>query len=117
MLPYRFAVANGLGEVTSRADLLSDGPLASLLNTQAWMGIRPEHICIRQEGTGLKGVIEFLENLGDAVVVYVRVEGLDELVRVKSRLDLQLPHKGQEVVMTLDAGQPMVFHPDGQRFY
>lgn len=117
MLPYRFALAKGFGPVMSKVDVISDRPRTSVLTQEAWLGIRPEHMGIRPEGAGFKGVIEFLENLGDAVVVYVRVEGLDELVRVKSRLDEQLPHKGQEVILSLDAVHPMVFHPDGQRLY
>lgn len=117
ILPYRFFETIGL-------DSLFSVPQASIDEVQepGWMvkallGIRPEHIRIIREGTGVKGVIEFLENLGDAVVVYVRVEGLDELVRVKSRLDEQIPHKGQEVILAMDAAQPLVFHSDGQRLF
>ena len=116
MLPYRFTLANGLGAMISKYGVTADSPRPPDLPEDAWLGIRPEHIRINLEGAGLKGVIEFLENLGDAVVVYVRVEGLEELVRVKSRLDDQLPHKGQPVFLAMDVAQPMAFHPDGQRW-
>ncbi len=48
------------------------------------IGIRPEHMQLSSPENALKAKIEFLENLGDCVIVYARIGANEDLVSVKT---------------------------------
>jgi multiple sugar transport system ATP-binding protein len=79
------------------------------------LGIRPEFIALAAEGQGLPGTIEFRENLGDVMVVYVHVPGLQEPVRIKVQPDALNMEVGEKVGLKPDWSRTLVFQADGQR--
>jgi len=79
------------------------------------LGVRPECMELTTEDRGLPGVIEFLENLGDVMVVYAKVEGLTEPVRIKVRPDLLKCDLGQRVGLLPDWSSTLIFGSDGRR--
>jgi multiple sugar transport system ATP-binding protein len=66
-------------------------PLLHRLAQGVSIGLRPESLQVKAEGPGLAGQVEYIENLGDVQMLYVRCQGLDELLRVKA------PHMGAQV--------------------
>ena len=71
------------------------------------LGIRPENLKISE--VGLKGVIEFLENLGDATIIYARVAGLQELITVKITQKSDSLLLGQSIHLAPDVENVLVF--------
>jgi len=47
------------------------------------VGIRPEHIRLVPQGSGIRAAVEMVEYLGDTMIVHLRVPGAEELFRVK----------------------------------
>ena len=47
------------------------------------VGIRPEHIRLSVDGDGIPAQIVLLEYLGDSMIAHLRVQGCDELFKVK----------------------------------
>ena len=92
-----------------------DSDMLRRLPQGQWLGVRPEFMEITQDGQGLTGQIEFLENLGDVAVLYVRVQGLEDPVRVKVRQVDDLTQMGQTVTLRPDPNRLLVFGADGQR--
>lgn len=81
----------------------------------AYLGIRPEFIQLVSEGQGLPAVIEFFENLGDVMVVYARVAGLSDLVRIKVQPEAFEMQVGRKVGLIPDGSRTLIFHQDGHR--
>ena len=80
----------------------------------AVIGWRPEDLRLSASGTGLPGVVEFTENLGDVCVVYVRSPVMSELLTVKLTGEQQSLNIGDAVgVQPVAAG--LVFAADGLR--
>ncbi|MEY3876106.1 MAG: Maltose/maltodextrin import ATP-binding protein MalK [Pseudomonadota bacterium] len=71
------------------------------------LGVRPENLKI--SGVGLTGVIEFMENLGDATIIYVRVAGLQELITVKFTQKSDSLSLGQTIHLAPDVENILVF--------
>jgi multiple sugar transport system ATP-binding protein len=71
------------------------------------LGVRPENLKICE--VGLKGVIEFIENLGDATIVYVRVEGVQDLITVKLVQNSPSITLGQTIHLAPDSENFLVF--------
>lgn len=93
-------------------------PLTSLafdqtqLQRVATVGVRAESWELLAEGSeGLKGVVDFVEHLGDIVIAHVKVPGLDTLLTVKTPA-LAL-HVGQGLVLGPQAAQALAFSDDG----
>jgi multiple sugar transport system ATP-binding protein len=49
----------------------------------ARIGVRPEHWHLGQAGVGLQAQLELSEHLGDAVLLHIRLEGMDDLLTLK----------------------------------
>lgn len=77
----------------------------------ATLGVRPENLRISDKG--LKGVIEFMENLGDATIVYARISGVPELITVKLAHHTNTLAIGQLIYLEPDPGNVLVFDTDG----
>ena len=77
--------------------------------------VRPESIRLSAPGTGLQGVIEFTEQLGDATIVYVRLPWLADLVTVKLSKQQSGFRMGETVGLQLDPEQVLVFDAHKQR--
>ena len=88
--------------------------LRSRLSLGAALGVRPEAWHMQADHCGLRGQIEFMENLGDVRMAYVRCDGLDELVRVKTNLGDAEAFPGRRVGLQPDADQSMVFDGKGE---
>jgi ABC-type sugar transport system ATPase subunit len=75
------------------------------------LGVRPENLTIAD--LGLKGVIEFMENLGDATIVYVRMPHLPELLTVKLTHNASSMSMGQMIHLSPDLENLLVFDAQG----
>ena len=116
MLPYQWSEATAQmmfnGSCTFTAD---NAPWdTTALRQGSLVAWRPEDLRLSAPGTGLPGVVEFAENLGDVCVVYVRSPALQDLLTVKLSAELGSIQVGDTVgVMPVTAG--LVFGADGQR--
>lgn len=93
-------------------------PLASLafdqtqLQKVATVGVRAESWeLLAEDAEGLKGVVDFVEHLGDVVIAHVKVSGLETLLTVKT--PAVALHVGQGLVLRLKAAQALAFSDDG----
>lgn len=64
------------------------------------LAIRPEHCVVSDQATGLRGTVEFVEYLGDAILAYLQLPGVQEQVRIKINTSNRALHIGQEVSLT-----------------
>lgn len=104
-----------VGEQQLRLNQVNSTPFPELQTGGAYLGVRPEFIQLASEDQGLPGVIEFCENLGDVMVVYSRVAGLSDLVRIKVPADAVEMQVGRKVGLIPDGSRTLLFHQDGQR--
>lgn len=104
-----------VGEQKLRLHPVNSTPFPEAQTGGAYLGIRPEFIQLVSEDQGLPGVIEFFENLGDVMVVYTRVAGLSDLVRIKVPADAVEMQVGRKVGLMPDGSRTLLFHADGQR--
>jgi ABC-type sugar transport system ATPase subunit len=89
-----------------------NGQLAS---TAVRIGVRPEHWQINEEGKGLPTQLELLEHLGDAVLVHVKLEGMEDMITLKLA---KLPHSlvlGNRIWLQPDFQQIILFDEQGKR--
>ncbi len=77
------------------------------------LGWRPEALQLCPPGGGLPGQVEFIEQLGDVTVVYVRSPAHTELVAVKHSASLSLRTGDAVGLLPTEAG--LVFNSQGQR--
>ncbi len=91
-----------------------DPSLIDVLRRGCLLGVRPESFLLAHQGAGLSGRVEFLENLGDVRIAYVRVAGLDELTTVKLGPQAPAVALGEAVVLSPQTGQFLVFDAQGQ---
>jgi ABC-type sugar transport system ATPase subunit len=118
MLPYQWdhiSFEPLVGTQKTRFDQANSVPYPVSLAGGSHLGIRPEFIELAAEGQGLPGTIEFRENLGDVMVVYVQVPGLQEPVRIKVQPDALNMEVGKKVGLKPDWSRTLVFQADGQR--
>jgi ABC-type sugar transport system ATPase subunit len=117
MLPYQWDAALQALIVGSEKLNLAQIPANAHgpLTKGTHLGVRPEFMELTTEDKGLPGVIEFLENLGDVMVVYAHVEGLAEPVRIKARPDALKTVVGQKIGLLPDWSGALIFGPDGQK--
>jgi multiple sugar transport system ATP-binding protein len=80
------------------------------------LGIRPDAISIVEPETdcAIPAQIIVIEHLGASTLLYVRVEGLHELLTVELRGKAGLA-KGQVIDLVIDPGQSHMFDGDGKR--
>lgn len=88
----------------------------TLAQQGAQLALRPEAIRMcSSENSGLQGVIEFTEQLGDATIVYVRLPWHPDLMTAKiSQQQIEL-RMGDTVGLWLDPDQILVFDSNGKR--
>ncbi|PIT77082.1 ABC transporter ATP-binding protein [Limnohabitans sp. G3-2] len=118
LLPYQWSgpsLALRVGAETLRVDPLTASARQEQFAKGAHLGIRPEFMEVTTDDRGLPGVVEFLENLGDVMVVYAKVEGLAEPVRIKVRPDALKSDVGQRIGLLPDWSGALIFGSDGQR--
>ncbi|MES2581553.1 MAG: sn-glycerol-3-phosphate ABC transporter ATP-binding protein UgpC [Pseudomonadota bacterium] len=77
------------------------------------VGIRPEHVGIGAPEAGVAATIELVEQLGDALMVHVRVDGIANLLIAKVASSEGLLAAGQTVGLTTGA-TPRALAFDGQ---
>ena len=100
--------ASGLG-MDLAALRLSEASLAQ----GACLGWRPESLQLCPPGEGLPGQVEFIEQLGDVTVVYVRSPAYPELLAVKHSASQTLRTGDAVGLLPTEAG--LVFDAQGQR--
>ena len=116
MLPYQWSEASAQmmfrGSFTLSADV--EPWVVHALRKGSTVGWRPEDLRLSAPGTGLPGVVEFAENLGDVCVMYIRSPALQDLLTVKHSGELAGIQVGDAVgVIPVTAG--LVFGVGGQR--
>jgi multiple sugar transport system ATP-binding protein len=116
MLPYHWNQASQ-EMVFQNGSALAAPPMqhdVQALQSGAVVGWRPEDLRISGPESGLPGVVEFTENLGDVCVVYVRSPAMPELLTVKLSGEQQSLNIGDAVgVQPVATG--LVFAADGLR--
>ena len=90
-----------------RADLVRLAQGASL-------AVRPEHCILSDQATGLGGTVEFMEYLGDTILAYVQLPGVQEHVRVKINQTNKELKTGQAVSLSYAHSDLLIFRGDGQ---
>ena len=113
LLPYTLDAANKdlhIGEDV----LLANEHFAAIkhkLVQGSTLGVRPENLTIAD--MGLKGVIEFMENLGDSTIVYVRMPSLPGLLTVKLTHNAVSMSMGQTIYLSPNFENLLVFDAQG----
>jgi multiple sugar transport system ATP-binding protein len=116
ILPCR--MADGVVTVGSGVELPLNllGLTLETLGSGTRLGVRPENWRVLATGeVGLWGQIEFIENLGDNAIVYLRVAGLETPVNIKLSADQFDAALGDTMGVAPIAGHVLVFDVNGQR--
>lgn len=116
MLPYQWDEASANMVFQQGCTLTvnhADADLPSLRNG-CMVGWRPEDLRLAEPGNGLPGVVEFMENLGDVCVLYVRSPAVADLLTVKQAGDLNHVRVG-DVVGVQPGASGLVFGAQGLR--
>jgi ABC-type sugar transport system ATPase subunit len=80
----------------------------------ASLALRPEHCLLSDQATGLGGTVEFMEYLGDTILAYVQLPGVQEHVRVKINQTNKELKTGQAVSLSYAHSDLLIFRGDGQ---
>jgi ABC-type sugar transport system ATPase subunit len=78
----------------------------------ASLAIRPEHCLLSDQATGLGGTVEFMEYLGDTILAYVQLPGVQEHVRVKINQTNKELKTGQAVSLSYAHSDLLIFDAD-----
>ena len=79
------------------------------------LGVRPEHIRVATNGPGIAAAVVLAEQLGDASIIHMRVDGLNDLVVAKLGSGHERLPTGQSVALAFDGvPAPLAFDKDGQ---
>lgn len=74
------------------------------------LGVRPEAWEVGPAGgTGLPGLIDFVEHLGDSVIAHVKVQGFPHLLSVKASAQAVTARVGESVSLAPKLGEVLVF--------
>ena len=79
------------------------------------VGLRAEHLRIVQAKQGIAATVVLAEHLGDSSILYLRVEGIPDLLSAKVGAGQDHLVGGQEVSLTLDAAWTLTFDAAGRR--
>jgi multiple sugar transport system ATP-binding protein len=86
----------------------------SVVELGCTLGVRPENLHIEEAGSGLRGVVEFTERLGDSTNVYLRLlNGKEPLIAKLSHAD-RTWQVGEVVGLRLEPGRILMFDASGQ---
>ena len=77
------------------------------------LGVRPDHLQLHGEGTGLAGRVERLEHVGDAVLAWVKPASGGDTLAVRLAPAAGLPGRGACVGLRPVAGRVHAFDADG----
>jgi len=86
-----------------------------LWDSATMLGIRPEHLHICDEATGLPAVVEFIEYLGDASIVYLKLLNDGEVLTVKLSQSGTTLQPGQTVGIQANSQNIMLFDTNNIR--
>ena len=78
------------------------------------MGLRPEHLHVDLQGQGIPATVVLAEHLGDTSVLYLRVDGVSDLLNAKVGAQFSACAKGQVVGLVPDAQAALAFDAQGQ---
>ncbi len=78
------------------------------------IGLRPEHLHLSADGSGIPATVVLAEHLGDSSIVHLRVEGLVELLNAKVGTEHAGCAAGQRVGLVPDATWALAFDADGK---
>ena len=77
--------------------------------------LRPEHLTVAPVGQGIPATVVLAEHLGDVSILYLRVEGVSELLNAKVAIGHQAQcAAGQTVGLAPDASWALAFGADGR---
>ena len=76
------------------------------------LAIRPEHCALSDQATGLEGMVEFVEYLGDTILAYLQLPGVQEHVRIKINTSNRALKIGQAVNLTYAHTDVLIFGAD-----
>ena len=77
-------------------------------------GLRPEHLHLLPERQGIAANVVLAEHLGDASIVHLRVDGIDELLTAKVGTEGSEIAAGQTVGLAPNAAWALTFAADGR---
>ena len=80
----------------------------------ASLAIRPEHFVVTDQPTGLSGVVDFVEYLGDSLLAYLHVQGVPKMLRVKINHAHTMLQVGQVVHIGYAHTEALVLGTDGR---
>jgi multiple sugar transport system ATP-binding protein len=103
--------ADAAGPVRALWDRLLPGADAAVRRA----GLRPEHLALSTDGSGVPATVVLAEHLGDSSIVHLRVEGLAELLQAKLGGSAARLGAGQGVGLCPEPGRALAFGADGQR--
>jgi multiple sugar transport system ATP-binding protein len=78
------------------------------------MGLRPEHLHVDLQGHGIPATVVLAEHLGDTSVLYLRVDGVSDLLNAKVGSQFSACTKGQVVGLVPEAHGALAFDAQGQ---
>jgi multiple sugar transport system ATP-binding protein len=79
------------------------------------VGVRAEHLRLDAASQGIAATLELAEHLGDMSILHLRVEGLDELLHVKTGVGHAQLITGQQFGLQADAASALRFDAAGRR--
>ena len=77
-------------------------------------GLRPEHLHLLAAGEGIAAHVVMAEHLGDASIVHLRVDGIDELLTAKVGTEGNFIAAGLTVGLAPNAAWALAFAADGR---
>jgi multiple sugar transport system ATP-binding protein len=94
---------------------LTQGLGATLAPQAQRAGLRPEHLHLAPAGQGVPAQVELAEHLGDSSVIYLRVQGLQDLLAAKVGAGHDSVAAGQSVGLAPDAAWALAFDAQQRR--
>ncbi len=101
--------ANAPGAHQALWNLLSPG----LPSSAARIGIRPEHLKLVHQGSGIPATVALAEHLGDSSILHLKVDGIDGLLNAKVVADGHQSESGQTVMLHADTSWTLAFDSNG----
>lgn len=77
-------------------------------------GLRPEHLGVGQAGLGIPATVVLAEHLGDASLLHIKVDGLDELLHAKVGAGHTQIQANQAVGLLPNVSWVLAFDADGR---
>jgi multiple sugar transport system ATP-binding protein len=78
------------------------------------IGVRPEHLGITSEGSGVPATVVLTEHLGDSSILYLKVDGVESLLNAKVGPQNHHFNVGQIVQLVPDGVSSLAFNDKGQ---